>query len=618
MHLPSRRHLKKQLSRKLIYSPFLRMVIFNIWFRLAVVCFLALAVFLGVFLPKIWLATPDGFLPEIRISWLDRVQAWSLRRSASKLSAAKQVDEAEFAYRAAISNNPGDVELCRESLRSLLSAERAEPKHLSVAFSRALWLMRLTGTNVVDLGLASEILERFDLHEYQIRLLAPKLNELNPRQESALLKALFQTGAVNQFADRWKRLPAAQQTEPELALHHDAYLAGWGPPETTAEARQRLGAARSNPKLQVLANRLLLIVSAQLQDCVAFGAALDQLEQARSDRLADHVRYWLLLVASGRKAEATRMAEAYPHPPTNPGEVLRLADAFGRLGLTDTLRSFYQQYAPTFGYSVDVWTAYSRFLMETKSWEELRSVSVQMRQHAGVGDAVAGYCHYLEGRAEFALGREGNATQAFEAAAKARLDSAELRLEVGKGLQRLKFTRFARAVLLPAEKDLPKSVDFWSTVLQVSVELKETESLNKAATTLYQLQPDNPQCVNSYAASLLVTRDRPDEAIKLTLQLVSTYPDSVAARINHSFALLMNSRNQEALNLLMTLSEASLGPSDRNAYVLARFEAHMALQQPEEARRYSDRLDLTQLFAPQLQRVEQLRSKLPTKLAPNA
>jgi predicted Zn-dependent protease len=613
MHLPSRRHLKKQLSRKLIYSPFLRMVIFNVWFRAAVLCFLALAAFLAMFLPKIWLATPEGFLPEIRISWLDRAQAWSLRRTAAKFAAAKQTDDAEFAYRAAISNNPGDIELCRESLRSLLGAERAEAKHLSTAFSRALWLMRLSGTNAVDLGLASELLERFDLHEYQIRLLSPKLSELTPKEERALLKALFQTGAIGQFADRWKRASAEVRKDPSLALHQDAFLAGWGPPETLGEARNRLLAARSDPKMQVLANRLQLLVSAQYQDAAGYGAALDQLEQLRSDQLADHVRYWLLLLGSGRRAEAARLAEAYPHPPTTPGEVLRLADAFSRLGMSDTLRNFYQRYAPTFGNSAEVWGTYARFLVETKSWEELRSVAVQMRQHKGVGDAMASYCHFLEGRAELALGRPANAEQAFEASAKSRLDSPELRLEVGKGLHRLQYPRFARAVLWPAEKEFAKNTEYWSTVLQIAVELKEVEPLRKAAATLYQMQPENAQFLNSYAASLLVTREHPDEAIKLTLQLIAAYPDSVAARINHAFALLMNSRFDEALRLLSTIREDALGASDRNAYILARFEVHIALKQHEQAREYAGRLDPKQLFAPQLQRVEQLRSQLQPK-----
>ena len=611
MHLPSRRRIKKNLSRKLIYSPFLRMILFSVWFRVAVLLFLVLGTFLALFIPKIWLATPEGFLPEIRISWLDRVQAWSLRRAAEQLTAAGKLDDAETRWRAAIANNQADVEMYRASLRSLLKFDPPERKYLPIAFGRASWAMRLSGTNAVDLALASEVLDRYEIYDYQIRLLAPWLNQLGPPQEVALLKALFQTGLIPQFLDRWNKLSTELRQDPTLVLHHAAYLAGWGPPETMAEGRTKLAEAQSDPARRVLASRLQLQVAGQMQDVAGFGATLELLEQYRADQLSDHVRYWLLLAGAGRREEAARLAEVYPHAPTNPNEVVRIAEAHVQLGQKDTARRFYQHYTPTFGYSADVWVAYARLLVDMKAWEELRAVALQLRQQKVLGDTMAAYSHYLEGRAELALERRANADQCFQLAASTRLDAPILRLEVGRFLARQQNPSLARAVLVPAEQSLAKSVDYWNTMLELAVELKEGDWLGKAASALYALQPNKAQSVNSYAAALLVNRERPEEAIKLTLQLVSAYPGKVATRINHSFALLMNNRVSEALALLQTLPDRAMAENDRNAYNLARFEVHMALGQPEEARRFGDRINLKQLFPVQVQRVERLRAQLP-------
>ncbi len=617
MRLPSRRRIKKNLSRKLIYSPFLRMIIFNVWFRVCVLLILGLGAFLALFLPKMWLVTPEGFLPEIRISWLDRVQAWSLRRTAERLTAAGQHGDAWTAWRAAALNNRADAELIRQMLRGFLSVDPPDRKRLGEAFYWASWSMKLTGTNATDLALASDILDRFEEYAYQIRLLAPKADSLAPPQQAAFAKALFHAGLIPQFLDRWNRLPAEMKADPNLALYHDAYQAGWGPADTIAAGRARLAAARSDPLRRLTAHRLQLLVSAHGQDATAYGDALEQLEQWRADRLPDHVKYWLLLAASGRKEAAVQKAELYPHPPTSAHELLLLARAYVQLGLQDTARRLYQHYLPTLGQSMEVWTAYVRLLQDLKAWEELRSAAVQMRQQSGVGDVLAGYSHFLEGRAELALERFAQAELAFELAAKERIDASELRLEVGKALLQLRYPRFARAALVPAEQDLAKNADYWTTLLRASIELRETDRLLQAAERLYALHPEHADAANSYAAALLINGERPEEAIKLTLQLFHSFPNLVATRINHSFALLFNQRVPEALALLRTLPENALSPNDLNQYLLARFETHLALDQLDEARRYLDRLDLAALYPPQRARVERGRTRLDPAPAPS-
>src|SRR5882762_4186695 len=120
MPRPIRERLETELYPKLIYSPFLRLVLFNFWFRLVFVCFVLLLLFLALFLPRIWRVTPPGFLPVVKISGLDMTQAWSLKRSALKAQAAGEFERANYAWGAAVANNPGNPELFRGALRNVL------------------------------------------------------------------------------------------------------------------------------------------------------------------------------------------------------------------------------------------------------------------------------------------------------------------------------------------------------------------------------------------------------------------------------------------------------------------------------------------------------------------
>src|ERR1041384_7603305 len=84
-----RKNWQRRLEPKLIYSPFLRLILFNGWFQLSFGLVFLLFVAGLLYLPKIWRVSPSGFLPVIRISWLDMTQNWSLKRSARKYMASR-------------------------------------------------------------------------------------------------------------------------------------------------------------------------------------------------------------------------------------------------------------------------------------------------------------------------------------------------------------------------------------------------------------------------------------------------------------------------------------------------------------------------------------------------
>jgi len=94
----------------------------------------------------------------------------------------------------------------------------------------------------------------------------------------------------------------------------------------------------------------------------------------------------------------------------------------------------------------------------------------------------------------------------------------------------------------------------------------------KAVAAGYRLQPGNVACANNYAATLLVNRDRSEEAVSLTLQTLGRFPDSNAAKINHALALLLNRRIAEAQAILNTVGLEKLSAQEANSFYLGRFE----------------------------------------------
>src|SRR5687767_1739004 len=104
------RKAKWKWAGRLERFPLLRILLLEKWFRRAFLLFLTVLAGALSFLPKIWVTSPKGFLPVVKISLLDRVQAGSLKRSARKAAAAGRFDEASYAWQAALANNRADAE----------------------------------------------------------------------------------------------------------------------------------------------------------------------------------------------------------------------------------------------------------------------------------------------------------------------------------------------------------------------------------------------------------------------------------------------------------------------------------------------------------------------------
>jgi predicted Zn-dependent protease len=149
----------------------------------------------------------------------------------------------------------------------------------------------------------------------------------------------------------------------------------------------------------------------------------------------------------------------------------------------------------------------------------------------------------------------------------------------------------------------------------VAHQLRRPESLLTAATRAYELEPGSVVCANNYAAALLVNRRQPDEAIKLTLQIMDWFPNSNGAKINHALALLLNRRVGEAAALLGAIHREKLNAIERTSLNLGWFEASLAQQQYDKAREASDGIDVNMLYPNQRKWLEEARRQLPARTA---
>jgi len=463
--------------------------------------------------------------------------------------------------------------------------------------------------------LVSRVYEKFQLYDLLLGLLGPRGDRLTAGEESAYLKALFHSGQMAPFASRWERLKGQPLVPPDLELYHDAYLAGWGPPATAGEGQRRLEAALANPEQAILASRLQLFVCARLNDADRYLASLQRLEQAQSDTLLEQVVYWQLLATLGRQEEARTLFRSFPRPPSSATEALRLAEIQVALGLRAEARQFLEQCTPQFGNTQDLWLRLATLLQEDQRWEDLREMALQLRQHPRMRDALAGYSYYLEGCAELGLDRPAVADTVFRKVARHPLENRALALSTARSLLKLGYAAVARDLLLPLEQNFGERADYWHELFGAAYQLKEPNLMAKAAAAGYRLQPRNVTRANNYAATLLINRDRTEEAVSLTLQTLNRFPDSKAAKINHALALLLNQRTGEAEAVLKSIIPEKLSGQEANSFYLGWFEVSCNQKQYDHAWEASDRIDAEYLFPNQLKWLEEMRQRLPRRTA---
>lgn len=620
--VPSRRRLKKEITKRLTYWPFLKILILNFWFRTAVLVLVSLGVVAGILLPKVWRTSPPDFMPAIKVSVLDRIQARMLWRSAKKAEAAGNQEHAMAAWREAFANNRGDARLARGLVGCATQSDAQTPENLRGAVQTAEWLLRLTRTNQTDLETCVRFYDKVGLHDMTYAHLAPVEDRMPPALEIPYTKALFFAGKTEAFDRRWQRLSASQRTNAEVALLRAAYLAMWGPAETAGEGLEALAKAAEAKGAKggqhvPFALRLLLAVCTYRGDAVGYGEALDRLADLHQDTAGDHAIHWRLLAVTGRRDEAIRLAKDYVFPPRSASDLARLSRTYALLGMNDEALKTFDRYARTLGYTEDVWLTYADVLVDAQEWEKLRGVALQMRAMPRFRKTLDALSRYYEGRADLGSGRTNAASTAFEQAATANFVDLTQAYDTAKSLLALGYPQHAKTLIekieMPDGTDRTNRMRVLNLEFEVGMALQDEAVIVRAARAAHALDPRNIILSHRYAAALLIEGKNPDEAIRFTRDLRDQFPSSRAALLNHAYALLLSRRPDEAEGQLKALDPASLGATHINTYYQALFELRVQREQYPAAWEAFDRINMTELFPCERARLKAISDKLPPR-----
>lgn len=608
--------VRRWIKRKSRRSWLLRLLFEEPLFRFAVFGFVAFLVFLGLFLPKMWRMTPPDFLPVIKISGLDMVQAWSLRRTAQEALENQQWDDAVYTWRAAFANNPSDWNVCKKLTDTVLRSPKPA-RYANVALQQCLWMMKLTETNQLSLETTARVFEEFGLHDPLFRILSNREQELTPAAQAIYLKVLFNNRKFREFDREWQKGLHEAANDPELRLYRAAYLAGWGPRFHREDSLAVLEQAARSTELENAANKLLLDVRMHHQDVEGYYAALEQLRNNRASELQDHIHYWRMLMQANRKSEAIELAKSHSISPQTAMEVLNMANFLVESGERQEAIRFLKYYLPDFGFADPVWAMLTDLIIEEEDWTELRSVLTQIRQHPVVKDDLRGFSYYLEGSAAIGEGNAYAAGKAFDQAASIGIKNAGLGKTCAGVMIQKGHSAPGLKLLKDLEEELKDDPQYWFLRSTAGYNLKDVNEFLSSSGKAYDLQPSSPVYSNNYAAALLISRQHPQKAVSLTLQTLVQQPQSLAAHVNHALALLRNGRLEEARDILSPIQTERLGPAETTILYAARFELYYEAGEYENAWNVAERIDQDRLFPSQRQWLQQTMENMPPRVAQN-
>jgi len=380
------------------------------------------------------------------------------------------------------------------------------------------------------------------------------------------------------------------RNDQETTLYHSAFLAGWGTIEESVRALDLLkSTSGATGEHQLLASQLLLSVYGQNRDVEHYGEELAKLRAADQDAHFHNAAYWILLFEGSRPNVARHQAEDYwmklvRDPMTSPIELGMVAKAYDQIGLAQRALDLFESFDEEFATSAEYWAAYGSVLVNEEQWEALRLLALKIRNYGFSSRVLRAYSYYLEGLAEAGQGRTFNAGQAFDADIEAEAAiSVEQAIEMAWEVYGIGYPEIASKLLVGHRADLELNLNYWEITFASAYKLKRADLILEAAKRMMSLDSNNVVSLNNYAAALLVRRERPEEAIRYTLQLISSNGTNPGFVLNHGLALLQNGRSEEAESHFRALAIDNLRPELVTSLGLAWFELYHQTQEQEKA-----------------------------------
>jgi predicted Zn-dependent protease len=228
-------------------------------------------------------------------------------------------------------------------------------------------------------------------------------------------------------------------------------------------------------------------------------------------------------------------------------------------------------------------------------------------------DVLAAYSYYIEGLGELGQGNRPNTAAAFKKIAAVKHKNKTWQLMIAEKIESLGFSDISKDLLLEIQKEFPDDSGFWVLLAKSAFDAKDPEVLVSALSSAYKLRPKDPMIMNNYAAALLSTRQRPEEALQLTSRMLEQFPNLTGCRLNQCLALAQNKQFTQAETLLGQMETAKLDAPELSAYQLAKLELYLGQQRYPEAQEASKHIDAQYLLPTEKQWLEKARQQIEKK-----
>jgi tetratricopeptide (TPR) repeat protein len=599
--------VQRELPAKVYDSGTLLVLFYDRWFRFAAFLFLLILLTVALGLPKLWKVTPPD-MPVVKISGLDKVQAWALRRAALRQTAEGKLDEALLSWRSAVDNSPADLELLRSYLTAVTTHPIPPREILANAYARSTWLLGLSHTNGADVGLFAKIIERMGYDDYLVRKVLPSASELTPQGASTLVKALFRSRKMEQFDKVWKQHESTLTNDPTAMLYRYAWVAGWGRADSgSTEGRAILDHAMrgTDPEQAKLAHQLSLYLSRKDLNLNNYRRSLEWLVEHHEDRFEDNLGLWKLLLSQGLRNEASQLAKSYSKPPSDADDAMGMVEVLVELGLKDDAIKFLEAKLPVFPYYQQLWLAAAELTISLKRWDDLFSLANQIRRPEYLGGSLNGYSYYLEGLAALNRQQTENAEKLFKTAAENTFENGALAFNVARGIREAGYPAIASSLLRQVQDNFKDKAEFWHEVSIAAIQQRDTDTMVNAAQKAYELAPDKNGIANNYVGTLLILRKNPGEALTILNRLLAVDPRHYGLLINKAEALMQVGRHKDAGAILASLDTRKMSPSEFSELHFALAELNISRGDLPAAKAEFQKVDKKDLFPQQVQWIEQ-------------
>lgn len=607
---------EREIEDRFIKWPLLRLLLLDPLFRYAFLACALVVLLIVVCVPKVWVVTPPGMLPKVRVSVLDFAQARVHALMARRKEAAGDRVGAAQNWRMAVANHPAAEPLIGGALSNLIALPSRSTERSRQALQQSFWLLRLTGTNRDAFDLTVRVLEHYRFDDLLLAFItnAPPANARE--HQRSILKALLRQGLLDAYAARREEAGPALTGDPEIALFDAAWKLSRGNTGPDAAAEATLSAAARESERAVIATELQLLVAARRGELETYGQSLARLRDLHADTPSQHAVHWLLLHRRGNRDEAARRALEFADPPINSVEVSRLSQAMLTLGLTNHALKFLEHFAPQLGTSADTWATLAELLAQQRRWPDLRGFAVELRRNPLTRSTLMGFSYFFDGLAAHGEGRTEMAAAEFARMVEYPFPDDGVAYQTALKLARMDHPAPARDLLLARRERYARSLAYWQHLVRIGSQLRDADLLLLAAEQGYELEPNRMDTLNDYSAALLIHRKEPATILNNTRRLVQASPQSIPARMNYALALLLNDQPASARAILLTFDPEKLTGLERTVYHFARAQLLTLDDDLPGALGAIQQVDTSLLFPPQAAWLNELRDRLESRLHP--